>query len=372
MSSAKQINSLEERLAQFAGRAEAILLGQANTALFLTLKYLSATRGPGEVILSPIVCPSVVQTILYAGFEPIFVDVGLPLCTIDAAKAARAVGPRTRAILGIHIFGHSADMPALATLAQKHDIWLIEDAAQSIGGVIAGRRHGGWGNVSLYSFGASKIVSAGVGGALLSDDATLLSYARYEAARLPPLVSDALFQHLSLSHRNLIHALMDSLRVQRDVPVWRSFAAALDLYRPLFLHSFPDSAQFIEAIGSGIDRMDEGRHERARRATAYRDGLAGLAPLVQLVDRSVCEGVVWRFTMLVLDQAQTIAATRALREVGLHASNHYWSAAELLDGERGLAHADFASSRLLNLWVEPSIEMAEVERAVDILGAVIR
>ena len=145
MSRAFEIRSLESRLATFAGREEAILVGHANTGLYLALKYLAQKRGAGDVIVSPIVCPSVIQTIINAGFVPVFVDVKLPLCIIDPAAVSDAIGANTRAILAIHIFGHSADMTTLSVIARRHDIWLIEDAAQSIGGVTGGRRHGGWG-----------------------------------------------------------------------------------------------------------------------------------------------------------------------------------------------------------------------------------
>jgi dTDP-4-amino-4,6-dideoxygalactose transaminase len=364
---AAEIRSLERRLADFAGRRDAVLLGNANTGLYLSLRYLAEIRGPGEVIVSPIVCPSVIQTIIYAGFAPVFADVDIPLCTISAGSASEAIGPKTRAILAIHIFGHSADTPALAALADEHDIWLIEDAAQSIGGTIANRRHGSWGNCSFFSFGRSKIISAGRGGALLSDDDAMLSYIRGSATNLVPLIFDAQYELLSLSHRNLIHSLMDALRVQRDVPVWRSFANLMGTFRPLYQYSFPQDSASIQAINDGLDALDADLHGRQQRAAAYWSGLADLAPTLQMTDPRNGSGVVWRFTTVVAEDAMTIRATRALRKAGLHVSNHYWSVAELLHGRRDLPNADFVSSRLINFWVEPSITQEDIERSVDVV-----
>ena len=365
---AKNIRTLEARVAEFAGRQYSVLVGKANTALYLALCYLRQIRGPGEVILSPIVCSSVVQTIIYAGFTPRFVDITLPLCTIDPTLAAKAIGPETRAILAVHIFGHSADMASLSSLADQYGLWLIEDAAQSIGGTIAGRRHGSWGDISLYSFGGSKIISAGGGGALVTDDQGLLAFARRQILGLPPLTIGPTFALLSLSHRNLVHGLVDLLRVRRDAVVWTSFANLLNEYRSLYLYAFPEDVQIMNAIANGLDHLEEQCRDRQRRVAAYRSGLAHLHPQLRLPDHSGGSDTIWRFTMIISDKDLAARATAALRKAGLHASNHYWSVAELLYGKRDLPNADFASPRLLNLWVEPATTMDDVQRTIDVLN----
>jgi dTDP-4-amino-4,6-dideoxygalactose transaminase len=361
--------TLERQLAKYANREGAVLVGHANTALYLTLRYLRELRGPGDVIVSPIVCPSLVQTIVYAGFNPIFVDVELPLCTIDPIAAANSINRNTCAIIGIHIFGHSANMPALCALAKQHEVWLIEDAAQSLGGITAEGRHGGWGHASLYSFGGSKIISAGGGGALLTDDSNLLDYVRKEASRLPVLNFDSDFRLLSLSHRNLTHGIIDALRVERNAAGWQAFTSLLETYRPLFVHAFPDDKRLVRAISDGIEQIDEEVYVRRQRALAYCSGLSHLMPMIQFPSEENCQSVIWRFTTVVADPKKAISTARALRDAGLHASNHYWSVAELLYGNRDMPNADYASPRLLNLWVERTISMADTQRTIDIIAA---
>jgi dTDP-4-amino-4,6-dideoxygalactose transaminase len=361
------VAAVERRLATYASRNDAVLLGHANTALFLALQYLAKTRGAGDVIVTPIVCPSVIQTIIHAGFSPVFVDVTLPLCTIDTMAVTQAITTRTRAILAVHIFGYSAEMADLTALAHRHDLWLIEDAAQSIGGMTGGRRHGNWGTVSLLSFGSSKILAAGGGGALLCDDAEISSFVRAQAASLPPLAYDQSYRLLSLSHRNLVHGLIDALRVQPGLAVAQSFANLLDVYAPLYIHAFPDDSRLADAIAAGLDRLDEMTAARARRAEVYWQGLDSLVPQLRLPNEATPSGAVWRFTMLVEDPDAAIRVTAALRQSKINASNHYWSVAELLQGRRDLPNADHASPRLLNLWVEPAILLDEVKRTIDVL-----
>jgi hypothetical protein len=83
----------------------------------------------------------------------------------------------------------------------------------------------------------------------------------------------------------------------------------------------------------------------------------------------ICDDIVWRYTMLLADDADTVRITGALRRGGLHASNHYWSVAHLLQGRTDLPNADFASSRLLNLWVDAGTSLEDVDRAIAIICA---
>jgi dTDP-4-amino-4,6-dideoxygalactose transaminase len=220
--------------------------------------------------------------------------------------------------------------------------------------------------VSLYSFGTTKIVAAG-GGALLCDDAALHAYVREEAARLPPLDFDSNYKLLSLSHRNLIHALMDALRAQENAPVWKSFANLVSIYEPLYLHSFPNDGGLVSALADALDGLFDNLQARRQRARQYHTQLGELTGALQLPDIAVCDGTVWRFTMIVADNRMTIRITEALRGARLNASNHYWSVAHLLQGRNDLPNADFASPRLLNLWVDPGTKTADIEHAIKVI-----
>src|SRR5215813_7155874 len=107
MTLSSKIVRLENRLAEFVGRRHCVLVGHANTALYLALLYLKETEGTGDVVMSPIVCPSVAQVVQYAGFTPVFADISLPDCVLSPERATESVTERTRALLPIHIFGRS-------------------------------------------------------------------------------------------------------------------------------------------------------------------------------------------------------------------------------------------------------------------------
>jgi perosamine synthetase len=116
--------------------------------------------------------------VVNAGARPVLVDSEPGTWTLDVEQVAARIGPRTRAILPVHIYGHPADMDPLLELAERHGLAVIEDAAEAHGAEYRGRRCGSFGTVSCFSFYANKLVTTGEGGMLLVDDEQLAEHAR--------------------------------------------------------------------------------------------------------------------------------------------------------------------------------------------------
>jgi perosamine synthetase len=126
-----------------------------------------------EVIVADTGWIASVAPIVHLGATPVFVDILPDTWCIDPAAAARAVGPRTRAVLAVHLYGNTCDMDALLDLADRHGIAVIEDAAEAIGSEIGGRRAGSMGRIAAFSFHGTKTITTGEGGALVTDDEAL-------------------------------------------------------------------------------------------------------------------------------------------------------------------------------------------------------
>jgi dTDP-4-amino-4,6-dideoxygalactose transaminase len=355
---------LEARLAAQSRRSACVLTGNATTAIYLALRIVHERSGGGEVIVSTITCPSVVQAIVYAGFVPVFADVDVPECTLDPASLRGLINARTRAIIAIHIFGHAA--PLAAILAAAGDIPVIEDAAPATGGASDGRPFGSFGAFSVHSFGGTKIVTAGGGGAFLTDDLDAARRARELLGGLAPLAADAHEQLLELSQRNMTHGLMDLLRVEPDAAVGSAFLAVLPRYERLWLHALAPHSPLLARIGAGLDGLEANLAARRAVAMQYHEGLADLAPRVQRCTGWLASGVVWRYTFLIDDPEATLAATGALRAAGLNASNHYWSVAQLMFDQQ-LPASTYVSRRLVNLWVDRTTSAAAIEATLAVL-----
>jgi perosamine synthetase len=163
-----RVRELEERFAAFVGVPHAVATSSGTTALHLAL--LGFNIGPGdEVITVPFTFIASATSVLYTGARPIFVDVRADDFTIDPSQIEAAITPRTRAILPVSLYGQPADMPAVADIAARHGLALIEDAAQSHGATIDGRSSGTWG-AGVFSFYPTKNMTTGEGGMITTSD----------------------------------------------------------------------------------------------------------------------------------------------------------------------------------------------------------
>jgi dTDP-4-amino-4,6-dideoxygalactose transaminase len=162
--------ALEQAWAGLCGVRHAIAVASGTDALFLSL--LAADIGPGdEVITVGWTFVATLEAIIHTGATPVIVDIDPESMTMDIAQVARAVTPRSRAILPVHIYGHPADMDAIMELAKEHDLFVIEDAAQAHGAEYKGRPVGGLGHAGCFSFYTTKNISAyGEGGIVTTND----------------------------------------------------------------------------------------------------------------------------------------------------------------------------------------------------------
>jgi perosamine synthetase len=157
----------ERELAAWLGVEDAVAVSSGTTALHLGVRALGWGAGD-EVLTSPFSFVASANCLLYEGAKPVFCDVDPLTLNLDPATAEAAVGERTRGILPIHIFGYPAAMAELEALASRHDLGILEDACEAIGGVDSeGRAVGARGNLATFAFYANKQVTTGEGGMIV-------------------------------------------------------------------------------------------------------------------------------------------------------------------------------------------------------------
>ena len=172
-----EVEAFEAEWAAFCGAAAAAAVGSGTDALALALKASGAVRsGSGdEVVTAALSSGYTALAILNAGAVPVFADIDPTTYTLDAAAVERAVTSRTRAIVPVHLYGRMADMRAICAVAEKHQLVVIEDAAQAHGASLEGRRPGEWGHAAAFSFYPTKNLGAyGDGGSVVSRDGALI------------------------------------------------------------------------------------------------------------------------------------------------------------------------------------------------------
>ncbi len=166
-----RVAELESRFADFIGVGQAVATSSGTTALHLAL--LGYGIGPGdEVITVPFTFIASANSILFTGARPVFVDIEADSYTIDVGQIEAAITPRTRAIMPVSLYGNPADMNAIAEIAERHGLAVVEDAAQAHGAAIGDRRSGSWG-AGCFSFYPTKNMTTGEGGMVTTDDLEL-------------------------------------------------------------------------------------------------------------------------------------------------------------------------------------------------------
>ena len=176
-SAGKFIPRFEKMFAEFCGTRHAVACTSGTSALQLALYTLGITEGD-EVIVPTFTMIATANTVRHCGATPVFVDTEPRTWNIDPARIESAITPRTKAIVPVHTYGHPADMDAILAIARRHGLLVVEDAAESHGATIGGRRTGGMGECGCFSFYANKIITTGEGGMITTNDADLAAKAR--------------------------------------------------------------------------------------------------------------------------------------------------------------------------------------------------
>jgi len=165
------VEAFETRFAERMGSRHALAVASGTTAL--TAALTAAAIGPGDQVIVPAYTwVSTAAAVLAVGAVPVLAEVDDSL-TIDVDDAESLINARTRAIIPVHMRGAAADMTAVLKLAQQHDLIVIEDAAQAMGGRFDGRRLGSIGHIGCFSLQYNKIITCGEGGVVVTDDPDL-------------------------------------------------------------------------------------------------------------------------------------------------------------------------------------------------------
>jgi len=161
------VKEFESRVAELAGVEYCIATASATAGLQLLAHALDLT---GEVLMPSFTFIGTAHALSWLGITPVFADIRYPCHTLDPRSAERAITSRTSAIIGVHVWGGPCDVDALEEIATRHGVAIVFDAAHALGCSYRGRPIGGRGNAEVLSFHATKIASAGEGGAVTTND----------------------------------------------------------------------------------------------------------------------------------------------------------------------------------------------------------
>ena len=276
----KYIAQFEILFAEFCGTRHAVAVSSGTTALHLALVSLGI--GPGdEVIVPTLTFVATANAVRYTGATPVFVDSELDTWNIDPARIADGITPHTRAIIPVHVYGHPADMQPILELARKHNLFVIEDAAEAHGAEYKGKRVGSLGLLNTFSFYGNKIITTGEGGMLTTDDDGLAEHARF--LRDHAMSPEKRYWHTEVGYNYRITNLQAAVGVAQ------------------------------------MERIDEFIQRKRWIAQAYNDYLHNIPGIILPPEASWARSVYWMYSVLFTDEfpINRDEAGRQLKQQGI-------------------------------------------------------
>ena len=354
----KNVTEFEKEFAEYVGVKHAISVGNGTDALVIALKSLGIGAGD-EVITTPFTFFATAETISAVGAVPVFVDVEKDTFNIDPSKIEEKITEKTKAIVPVHIFGQSAKMDEINAIAEKHNLKVIEDACQAIGGKYKGRNIGTLGDVACFSFFPTKNLGcAGDGGIIVTDNDDVATIAR------------ALRTHGSGENGQKAYNLLNNINEEIDTVQ----NADDTVYNPLKYYNYLIGYNTrLDAIQAAILRVklphiDEWNAKRREIAKVYDERLKD----TDLVTPAVSEENVPVYHMYILQSENREAMLSKLKEKGVATGVYYPVPLHLQKVYKDLGYkegdmpvAEYLSHRTFAIPVYPELTEEQVDYIIE-------
>ena len=351
------VRDCESTLARFFGRRYCIWTGNGTSALSLSYSLASVDRP--KIVLPALMCMHPMLAVTYAAKTPMFCDVLEENGTIDPDQVGDLLSKDRQigAVLAVHLFGNAADMTRLKTICARHSVLLVEDLAQAFGGRFPdGSLFGNSGDLSVVSFGYSKILDTGDGGAVLTDDVTAAETLRNVECNLPPRPGNV--AEIASGYKNLYYEIV-SLGAKNS-RFFELFDLFPELFRQVFLYRATAGA--AQMLSNRLAELDLEIHHRKMIADIYKSELAGI-PGMQLFPGF--SGVPWRFSFRVNPLVRP-ELVRRIRLQGFDVSSWYpcltdWCPSGRSQGLDLFPVANQLGREIVNLWVDQTYDERRAE-----------
>lgn len=355
---------LEGRLCELTDRQHVLATGRGATALWLALECL-VEHCPGRktVILPATLCTSPPTVCQLSGLETVFCDVDPLSGQMDVAHLAQLLNEHSDVltVLAVHLYGQPCDIKQIEALCRNHEVYLIEDAAQAWGLTIEDRPAGSWGDVSILSFGHTKILDAGGGGAVGTNDSAFAQSLRDKIVSLPA-PPDQLGQWAQ-DYRQAYYTLASRFE---DPHIRRGVGALCGQHPQRYRYRLmPEQAN---PILKAIDTQSASIERRQEMSQLWDDALP--ADVIRM--KTDPKGVPWRFNLQLPHEGRD-RLIETLRNQSVDVSCWYPNVATFFSTqpELNLPGADQLEATILNLWTDHTITAEKITQAARLINEVL-
>lgn len=196
-SAGRFVSDFEKSFAEYCGTRYALTCSNGTVSLHLALLALGIGKDD-EVIIPTLTYIATANAVTYCGAKPVFVDSEMNTWNIDPSKIEEKITSRTKAIMAAHLYGQSADMDPILEIAKKHNLYVIEDAAEAHGATYKGKKVGSIGDIGSFSFFGNKIITTGEGGMVVTNNKEL--YDKMKALRSQGMDPNKRYWHTMVAY----------------------------------------------------------------------------------------------------------------------------------------------------------------------------
>jgi dTDP-4-amino-4,6-dideoxygalactose transaminase len=348
----------------YSGKKYSMITGSGTSSIYLALKASNIPKG-SKIAVPNISCPDPVYALIWAGYEPVFIDVNTDDYNINIKKFEKILqqDENVKAVIAVHLFGNSCDILKIKELCNEYNLFLVEDCAQSLGNEINEGKLGSFGDVSIFSFGNGKIIESGHGGSVQSNDEELISNIYVEHSKLPKYDQNKIYK-LGKIHRYIYYKLYylgvktPSLNILNLVYVY--------FFKSYYLYQFKDT--YLKEIITKFNNFKLDKENRVSIVDQYIDSLS-CVDNVKLPSLHNKENILSRFTIVVSDAEQT---SEYIRDKGIPSNTMYPMLVDRfqLNFNKNFFEASYKlRNSLLNIWTT-TINHTEIEQTIKILKEV--
>ena len=338
------VDEFEAGLESYFGIDHAVSTNSGTTALVAALEACDV--GPGdEVIVPSFTFIATANVVKLVGAEPVFADIEPNTFGLDPESVASRITDDTAAIIPVHVYGTPCRIHELGIIAEEHDLWLIEDTAEAFGATADGDLAGTVGDIAALSFCQNKILPAGEGGAVITDDTTLAKAASQ---------------------------FCNHGRVEGD------YFGSVDSGTYESVGSNYRMSDMVAAVGAAqLSKVDDLIDSRREVATRYHEGFSTVDEIKTHQPLDSNDHVYQLYSILFETESIRSRVIEALSDLEI-SCKVYWdppvhdTEIHTSDGGNRLPKTDHISSRVLSLPMYPTLTLADVDRVVDIISKLVR
>lgn len=354
----ENVKTFENEFANYVGAKHSISVGNGTDALIIALKALGIGEGD-EVITTPFTFFATAESISFVGATPVFVDVKKDTFNLDPAKIEEKITSKTKAIMPVHIFGQSCDMDQINQIAKKHNLYVIEDAAQAVGSEYKGQKIGTLSDIATFSFFPTKNLGcAGDGGIIVTNDDELATICK--GIRL----------HGSGENGKKAYNLLNNIEevVEEDTSTDNTVYNPLKYYNYIIGHNSRLDEVQAAILRVKLPLLDEWNDKRNENAKFYNQELSNTELVTPFEDKNIKH--VYHMYILQSEKREELVAY--LNEKGIATGIYYPVPLHLQKAYTGLGYnigdmpnAEYLSKRTFAIPMFAELNMEEKKYIVE-------